>query len=265
VARVRAGDERAFELLYDRYRARIGVYVQALLHDHARAEDVAQEAFLSAFRRLRETDQPIHFKPWIYQIAKNACIDELRRRSRGTREVSLEVGGDAWPPGRLLLSPALSPHRAVEEKQRIEDLRGAFRGLSESHHRILVLRELEGLSYNQIGDRLGLTRQVVESTLFRARRRLSEEFADLESGRRCGRVQQWIGDAQGGAAAALSARERRQFARHLGHCRGCRVALHRAGIDPAALGAAPARPKSPAGERSAIGFGRVQIERDPPA
>src|SRR5436305_14306071 len=85
VAAVRRGEDRAFETLYGRYRARIGAYIQGMLHDHARAEDIAQEVFISALRRLRDTERPIAFKPWLYEIAKNACIDEFRR-TRRTRE-----------------------------------------------------------------------------------------------------------------------------------------------------------------------------------
>jgi RNA polymerase sigma factor (sigma-70 family) len=262
VAAVRRGDDRAFEVLYARYRGRIGAHVQRLVGDHGRAEDIAQEVFISALRRLRQTDQPIHFKPWIYEIAKNACIDEFRRRGRGAREVSLELGDGDEDDQRTerLLAPAPSLEAAIEGKQRLEDLRGAFRGLSESHHRILVLRELEGLSYNQIGDRLGLTLPMVESTLFRARRRLVEEFAELESGRRCGRVQEWITAAEAGEQRPLGARERRQFTRHLSHCRDCRIAARRARLDGAQLRPERSAKRSSAGVgRGGVGFGRVQL------
>ena len=156
----------------------------------ARAEDIAQEVFISALRRLRATERPITFKPWIYEIAKNACIDEFRR-TRRAREVSLEPTTDAG--GRRRCSRLRRPRpAAVETKQRLDDLRGAFRGLSESHHQMLVMRELEGLSYDQIGARTGMSRQMVESTLFRARRKLGEEYEELASGRRCEQVQSAI-------------------------------------------------------------------------
>ena len=90
--------------------------------------------------------------------------------------------------------------RRSRSKQQLDDLCGAFGGLSESHHRVLVLRELEGLSYAEIGERIGMTRAMVESTLFRARRRLSEEYEELASGRRCAQVQ--IADRRARAARA---------------------------------------------------------------
>src|SRR3712207_6292330 len=90
VARVRQGDERAFEALYGRYQRRIGAYVYGMVNDHGRAEDLTQEIFVSALRRMRATERPIAFKPWIYEIAKNACIDQFRR-SRRAEEVSFDA------------------------------------------------------------------------------------------------------------------------------------------------------------------------------
>src|SRR6202011_5719291 len=162
VAAVRRGDDRAFEELFSRYRSRISSYIFGLVGDHGRAEDIAQEVFISALRRIRDTERPIAFKPWIYEIAKNACIDHFRRRR--AEEVPLD-GDDALQAtdrGKLVL--AATPEAAVESKAQLDDLRGAFGGLSDTHHRVLVMRELEGLSYVEIGERLGLSRAVVEST-----------------------------------------------------------------------------------------------------
>src|SRR5579884_3461955 len=94
VAAVRQGDDRAFEELFSRYRSRITAYVLGMVRDHARAEDITQEVFLSALRRLRDSERPIAFKPWIYEIAKNACIDEFRRTRRAS-EVSLNADDEA--------------------------------------------------------------------------------------------------------------------------------------------------------------------------
>src|SRR3954451_24466063 len=141
---------------------------------------------------MRETERSIAFKPWIYEIAKNACIDQFRR-SRRAEEVSYdaEEGLAAADYGRLVTTGP-TPDAAVDQKLSLDHLRGAFGGLSETHHDILVMRELEGLSYREIGRRLGMSRPSVESTLFRARRRLTEEYAELTSGERCVSVQSLI-------------------------------------------------------------------------
>src|SRR5512132_1016641 len=104
VGAVRAGDDRAFEQLYQRYQRRIAAYVQGMVRDHGRAEDITQDVFVSALRRMRASDAEIAFKPWIYEIAKNACIDAFRR-SRRAEEVSYDAADDDGP-ARLQLASA---------------------------------------------------------------------------------------------------------------------------------------------------------------
>jgi RNA polymerase sigma factor (sigma-70 family) len=234
VAATRAGDDFAFERLYNRYQRRIAAYVHGMVHDHGRAEDITQEVFMSALRRMRETERPIVFKPWVYEIAKNACIDAFRR-SRRAEEISYDaeegLGGSDY--GRLV-SSSPTPDAAVDTRMSLDHLRGAFGGLSEMHHDILVMRELEGLSYREIGQRLGMSRPSVESTLFRARRRLTEEYEELASGERCRSVQGLIADAGG---RRMGIRDERKMARHVSYCQPCRRAAYTAGFDVAALAA----------------------------
>ena len=148
VRAVRLGEDSAFEELFSRYRSRIRAYVSGMLADFDRAEDITQEVFISALRRLRDTERPIAFKPWIYQIAKNACIDELRRAKRNIEVPFEEETPDAGATVDLF-SREPDPELAAESKQQLDDLRRAFGGVSELHHRILVLREFEGLSYGR--------------------------------------------------------------------------------------------------------------------
>jgi RNA polymerase sigma factor (sigma-70 family) len=238
VAAVRHGDDRAFEALYSRYQRRIHAYVLGMVKDHGRAEDVTQEVFVSALRRIRATERPIAFKPWVYEIAKNACIDAFRRSKRA-EEISYDAEEGLAPADHSrLASPGPSPEAAVAAKHELETLCGAFGGLSESHHQILVLRELEGLTYDQIGARMGMTRPAVESTLFRARRRLTEEYDDLVSGARCQRVRSIIAAAVSGA---VGVRDSRRLSRHLAHCQPCRREALEAGLDRGLLVRRPAR------------------------
>jgi RNA polymerase sigma factor (sigma-70 family) len=240
VAEVRAGDERAFECLYARYHRRIAAYIYGMVNDYARAEDITQDVFMSALRRMRETDRAIAFKPWIYEIAKNACIDQFRRSKRA-EEVSYDAdeGLAAADYGRLVTSGP-TPDAAVDQKLSLDHLCGAFGGLSETHHEILVMRELEGLSYREIGERLGMSRPSVESTLFRARRRLTEEYSELTSGERCRRIQAIIANA---ATGSLGARDQKRMARHVSYCQPCRRQARLAGLDSSVLVHTPVRAK----------------------
>src|SRR5215218_6042973 len=241
VAAVRRGDERAFEALYQRYRRRIHAYVFGMVKDHQRAEDVTQEVFVSALRRMRATERPIAFKPWVYEIAKNACIDQFRRSKRA-EEVSYNAE-DGLAPGDYgrLVSREPIPDAALAAKEQLDDLCGAFGGLSETHHEILVLRELEGLSYREIGDRMGMSRPAVESTLFRARRRLTEEYDELVSGARCLRIQSLIATA---TESRLGTRESRRLSRHVAYCQPCRREAMAAGLDAAILTHVPLRKRA---------------------
>jgi RNA polymerase sigma factor (sigma-70 family) len=207
-----------------------------MVKDHQRAEDVTQEVFVSALRRMRATERPIAFKPWIYEIAKNACIDQFRRSKRA-EEISYDADEGLAPAdyGRLVSKEPV-PDAALAAKQQLDHMVGAFGGLSEAHHQILVLRELEGLSYREIGERMGMSRPAVESTLFRARRRLSEEYDELASGERCLRVQGIITTA---ATGRLGARDTRRLARHVAHCQPCRRQALAAGVDEALVARPP--------------------------
>jgi RNA polymerase sigma factor (sigma-70 family) len=227
VAAARRGDNDAFGQLFGRYHKRIGAYVARMIGDAQHAEEIAQEAFISAMRRMRESGQEIIFRPWIYGIARNAAIDHLRARSRRGREVAFDVVEAAGTYSERLVSGHLAPEAAVESKQALADLQGAFGGLSELHHQILVMRELEGLSYAQIGTRLGLSRASVESMLFRARRRLEEEYEQLASGERCASVRATIA---GGTERPLGTRDATRVRRHLSHCRDCRREVQRARV-----------------------------------
>lgn len=228
VACVRAGDDCAFEELYRRYSRRVAGFVCRMVGDPDRAEDVTQEAFFSALRRLRKTDADIVFKPWVFEIAKNAAIDHFRRASRA-EEVSLQADdGSLRAADHLRLVGADPvPEAAFEGKERLDHLRGAFDELSDSHSRILVLRELEGLSYREIGERMEMTRPAVESTLFRARRRLNEEYADLDTGARCLAVTAAIARL---AEGIESTRDRRRVNRHVFRCTSCRRHARELGV-----------------------------------
>ncbi len=230
VEAARGGDERAFGELYERYRRRIFSYVLSIVRDPGRAEDIAQEVFVSALRRMRSSDRAISFKPWIYEIAKNAGIDELRRVAR-TREVSIEQGS-----GEQLASAEPSPVTSFERGQQLAILNGAFRGLSERQHKVMVLRELEGLSYTEIAARTGMTVPMVESALLRARRRLSQEYDEIATGRRCQQVHAVVDTGGQAAVDALGLREHRRFARHVAHCQPCARYVHLAGVSPPETG-----------------------------
>jgi len=239
VTAVRQGDDASFEELYRRYQPRITAFVRSRLRDEARAEDVTQEAFLSALRRLRATDSEINFKPWIYEIARNAAIDSYRRSSRA-EEISMDADSGLRPSDRLRLVGDSAPDSMLIDKERLDHLRGAFDELSDVYTQVLVMRELEGCSYREIGEKLDLSRPAVESALFRARRRLESEYAELSEGRRCRKARAMIARLAEGMGGGL---DHQRLARHARRCHSCRRWARELGVEPQA---------APAGLRAKI-------------
>ncbi|MET0810332.1 MAG: sigma-70 family RNA polymerase sigma factor, partial [Thermoleophilaceae bacterium] len=228
VAAVRVGDDSAFEELYRRYHHRVAAYVRGMVRDDARAEDLAQDAFFSALRRMRATDAPIAFKPWIFEIARNAAIDHWRRTGRA-EEVSVDALGLLRRSDRSRLAAAPPPETAVIDMERLGHLRGALDELPEVQTRVLMMRELEGMSYREIAERLDLSRTSVETALFRARRRLEAEYTDISEGRRCVSMRAvMMRLAEGGG----DGRGEERLARHARRCHSCRRRAHELGVKP---------------------------------
>jgi RNA polymerase sigma factor (sigma-70 family) len=237
VAAAREGSDEAFEALFCRYRDRVVGYVRGMVSDHGRAEDIVQEAFMSALRSLRRTDQEIVFRPWIYEIAKNACIDHLRR-ARRAQEVSIDSDDFSPAEESRISQTATGTDAAVARRGQLDSLRMAFDDLPPSQHQIIVMRELEGLSYDSIGNRMGLTRGAVESLLFRARRRLRDGFDEIDTGARCESMRTAMQTVADGDARA---RERRRLSSHLQRCKPCRRHAVAMGLDTLVLGLEPGR------------------------
>jgi RNA polymerase sigma factor (sigma-70 family) len=231
VAAVREGDDEALGTLFARYHERVTAYTARIVGDREHAQEVVQETFIAALNGLRKGTGKIEFRPWIYRIARNAAIDHLRARTRRGTHVDFDVVDAAGVEPAAIASASYGPEAMVESREAIEHLQGAFVGLTDIHHQLLVMRELEGLSYDKIGKRLGMTRAQVESSLFRARRRLEAEYEDLASGRRCDHVRESIA-AQG--SQDLGVRDELRVKRHLSHCAPCRREASRARFATAA-------------------------------
>ena len=248
VAAARDGSDEAFEVLFRRYQGRVVGYVRGMVSDHGRAEDLVQEAFMSALRSLRRTDQDINFRPWIYEIAKNACIDHMRR-ARRTQEVSIDSDDFSPVEENRISQVASGTDATVTRRDQLESLRMAFHDLPPTQHEILVMRELEGLSYDSIGNRMGLTRGAVESLLFRARRRLRDGFDEIDTGERCQSMRTAM---EGVTDGSVRARDRRRLSSHLHHCKPCRRHAVAMGLDSLVVGSEQSRARRAAQRAAAF-------------
>jgi RNA polymerase sigma-70 factor, ECF subfamily len=158
------GDLRAFEALVERHRD-VVVRVAARIAGREEAEDVSQDAFLRAFHRLARFRADASFRAWLLQIAHNAAIDHIsRRRPEPVEEV-------AEDPEQTV---ARLPAERLESRERMARLERKLRGLSPEARVVLVLRDIEGLSYEEIAAITEAPLGTVKVRLFRARRDLIE-------------------------------------------------------------------------------------------
>ncbi len=184
VKRSQKGDTRAFEELVKMYQDRIYALSYQLTGNHADAEDLAQNTFIKAYRALPKFRNEADFGTWLHRIAVNLSINEKRKRRP---DVSLDnpvQTRDGEMP-RMVASDTESPEEAYENKEFSGMVRRALRELSVEHRAVLVLREMQGYSYDEIAVMLDCSLGTVKSRINRARQTLKKEITRLaaENGR----------------------------------------------------------------------------------
>ncbi len=179
VEAARRGDEKAFRTLVERYQRRIYQLALGMVKDPDEAMDIVQETFVRVHRYLPGFKGDSSFFTWTYRIATNLCLDASRKKSRGER-VDLEDSDQAEleaamePP-----SAALSgPQRATLNAELRDKLQEALSSLSDNHRAILLLRELDGLSYEELSQVLGIRKGTVMSRLFHARLKMQNKLRE---------------------------------------------------------------------------------------
>ncbi len=217
VCAARDGDERAIEVLFERHASPILRYCRSLVRSDQEAEDVRQEVFVLAISALRRGAEPRTFRPWLYRIAHNACMTHLRAR----RPVLVAEGG-------VLLE------RATEEpidghREELRQLLDDIAELPDVQRGALLLREMDGFSYEQVGEVLGVPQSTVRASIFRARRTLQglAEARDAD----CEAIQAELGEL-----ADRRGRRNRRITHHLRVCSTCRAYRDELRRRPAVLG-----------------------------
>ncbi len=169
--RAQHGDETAFHELVDRYAGELFGLAFSLVGNAADAEDVVQETFSGAFRRLGAFEARSSVKTWLIRILVKQAARHHRSRSR-RETVSLDNLSEA--SGSVLGKQEIaSSTRALDIRM---DVHAVLRVLSREHREVIVLRELQGMSYKEMAELLGIPRGTVESRLFRARQELKERL-----------------------------------------------------------------------------------------
>ena len=176
VNRCKEGDQRAFKVLVERYQRKVFAVAFGMLKDREESLDVTQEAFVKVHRYLDNFKGDSSFYTWVYRITANLCIDRIRSR-RGEASFDERIGGEEAELGEAgFLSTQLgtNPQKSALRRELAEKMAEALQQLPEKHREILVLREVEGMSYEDLARVLDIPKGTVMSRLFHARSKMQK-------------------------------------------------------------------------------------------
>ena len=180
LAAARAGDGRALECLLERHQAEVYRFGMKMCRNPADAEDVVQDTLLAMARGVRDFRGASSLSTWLYTIARSHCIKK-RRRGKLAPEAVQDTRADRTPDdeGRRLAHPGRGPDEALAGKQLTTALEQAVAALEPMYREVLLLRDAEGLTANEVAEVLGVTPQAVKSRLHRARLAVRARIAPL--------------------------------------------------------------------------------------
>jgi RNA polymerase sigma-70 factor (ECF subfamily) len=176
IRRAAEGDHAAFHTLVDRHAQGLFRLAYAMVGSAADAEDVVQEALAGAYRNVRSFQGRSSVKTWLSRILMRQAAGSLR--SRRTRRARMTQSIDQQPAADRSNDPAMGVESSAEGVNRRIDIAAALQKLSREHREVVVLREFEGLSYEEIAEVLDVPRGTVDSRLSRARRELQRGLKD---------------------------------------------------------------------------------------
>jgi len=168
------GDSEAFSMLVDRYKNRLLNFVYRFVKDYDVAEDIVQETFLRVFRKRRDYKAIANFSTWIFTIAGNLAKSELRRRKRW-RFLSIDAT-DEEEKSFEIQDPGMRPDRVTAVRMLNESVQDSIDTLQSKYKEALILRDIEGMSYQQIAEVAGVPVGTVKSRVNRARLKLQKKL-----------------------------------------------------------------------------------------
>jgi len=181
VARSKAGDMKAYDDLVMRHRNRIFSMIRNMTHHEADAWDLTQDVFIKAWNAIEHFEEKSKFSTWLYRIAHNVVYDWSRKRKH---EITGELNDEILEYDRIDPAAVASPHleHSPDQKIAIDELKikieSALAKISTEHREIVILKDVQGLSYKEIANVLGCTIGTVMSRLFYARQKLQTLLKD---------------------------------------------------------------------------------------
>ena len=181
VAAARRGDRDAFRTLFERYHRRAYALAFGVVRHQDDVFDIVQDAFIKAHKYLDKFEGNSSFYTWLYRIVMNLAIDHLRKHRR-VKPVELDESHFDEAAGDDSLLPKIlggNPGRALMDKQIRGRIDQALGELSDNHRAVLIMRELEGMSYEEMAQAMGCSKGTIMSRLFHARKNMQRQLLDL--------------------------------------------------------------------------------------
>lgn len=185
VRRAKAGDQEAFRQLFERNNRRAYALALGVVRNPDDALDVVQDAFIKAHRYLPKFEGTSSFYTWLYRIVMNLAIDHLRKVKRAQQvdfSDALAHGEDEVPAGETSLLPTIlgsDPSKSLMRREMREHIGLALDQLSDNHRTVLMMRELDGLSYEDMATQMDCSKGTIMSRLFHARKNMQQHLLEL--------------------------------------------------------------------------------------
>lgn len=175
VKRSKAGDLEAFEELVRLFERKVFTVAYRYVGNWTDAHDMAQEAFIKAFRSLPTLRDEASFASWLSKITVNVCRDELRKKNK-REKISLDEMMESSGKAPFCAQEAGCPENFVEQKEMSEAIQDVLNSLAEEHRIILIMREIQGMSYDEIAGVLRISSGTVKSRISRARQAFKQKI-----------------------------------------------------------------------------------------
>ena len=176
VARVQRGDTAAFDLLVRKYQHRIAAVISRYIRDWSEVQDVAQDTFIRAYRAIKNFRGDAQFSTWLHTIAVNTAKNHLAANNRRPPGEDIDVEDAEQFESGLRLRDTDTPERELMRQQLEQTVVAAVEALPQDLREAITLREVEGMSYEDIAERMGCPIGTVRSRIFRAREAVAEQL-----------------------------------------------------------------------------------------
>ncbi len=183
VERVQNGDKRAFDLLVRKYQHKVIALVSRYVRSHAECEDIAQESFIRAWRALGSFRGDSAFYTWLYKIAVNTAKNHLVAMGRRPPTDDVDAEDAVFMAGAERMQDSATPEREMMRQEIEQSVFSTVQALPEELRTAITLREVDGLSYDEIAEAMGCPIGTVRSRIFRAREAIDEKLRPLLSDR----------------------------------------------------------------------------------